>query len=85
MTSRDFVIDKKLSQVRIKSIIQHKLRIVLKCYTITDFLLNDDKTYTFKRNFRIKGIRVEDKNEFSGSYEIEKIDKELVLLKLVVN
>jgi len=85
MTKKDFVIDKKLANTRISSIIQHKLRIVLKCYTIINFIINDNKTFTCNKTHRIKKIKIQDKNIISGFYEIQEINEELILLKITVN
>ena len=42
MTSKDFIITESDFNKKKKSIIQHKIRVMLKCYTVQDFNLNEE-------------------------------------------
>ena len=48
----------------------------MNCYTVSDFHLNEDNTFTFKKNYRIHGLRLEGKNTLTGSYLAEAIPEE---------
>jgi len=52
MINYQFTVDTKRFHKRIKSDLQHKLRVALKCYTIINFVLNEDRTFTFSAKFR---------------------------------
>lgn len=77
MPTKEFVITSKQLSKRLISEVQHKLRIILKCYTIYDFqLINpDNRDFTFKKShvkrlkFR-KKIRFNDPKEYSGTYNV---------------
>lgn len=70
MTSREFIIDANRFDRRVLTELQHKLRTVLKCYTITDFLLNENGTFRFKKSYMIRKIRIDDPKEYAGSYAV---------------
>ena len=71
MTTKRFVISKREGETRISSTIQHKLRVVLKCYTIKNFNVNqEENTFTFNKTNRIRGIVINDKKLYSGSFQI---------------
>lgn len=52
MIKYEFITDSKRFKKRIKSDLQHKLRVALKCYTILNFQLEEDNTFTFNAKFR---------------------------------
>ena len=52
MIHYEYETDVKRFNKRLKSDLQHKLRVALKCYTILNFELNEDKTFTFNAKFR---------------------------------
>jgi hypothetical protein len=84
MVSKDFVINKRVFKKRKLSTIQHKLRVLMKCYTIVDFDLNDETNeFTFKKSHKINGLRLNDSKEYSGRFEVEELDEDVVL-KLIV-
>jgi len=49
----------------------------MNCYTISDFQLNEiNNTFTFRKNYRINGKRLEDKKTLTGSYLAEAVPEE---------
>jgi hypothetical protein len=85
MVSKGFKINKKTFKRRKSSTIQHKLRVIMKCYTIVGFELNDDEqTFTFKKTHKINGLKMNDPKEHSGRFEIEDMDDDDISLKLIV-
>lgn len=78
---RDFIRSKR-------SIIQHKLRTLIRCYTIREFDLDEEnKTYTFKKSYKKNGIKIDSDKALSGRYEAEEDDKEgkYITLKLFLD
>jgi hypothetical protein len=74
---KQFIITQKKFERRIKTELQHKLRVVMNCYTISDFQLNEiNNTFTFRKNYRINGKRLEDKKTLTGSYLAEAVPEE---------
>lgn len=91
MVTRDFAI--KLDDVnkRLTTIVQHKLRLLMSCYTVYDFVYNEQtKVFTFKkthakRNHKVKStIQYKDHKEFSGTYNVVKLDEDEYKLELTV-
>jgi len=86
MTSKHFLISSREAENRLSSTIQHKLRIVMKCYTISNFNIeNNNNTFSFNKTNRIRGIKLIDKNNYTGSFVLEKNpnpleDKEYTLI-----
>lgn len=75
-----FTIAKKKFDHRTLTELQHKIRVPLKCYTITEFKMNDDQTFSFKKTVRklISGnkITIIDKAVHHGSYAKEDFNEE---------
>ncbi|MEK6830213.1 MAG: hypothetical protein AABY15_08920 [Nanoarchaeota archaeon] len=85
MVCKDFKINKKVFRKRKASTLQHKLRVIMKCYTVTDFVLDDDaQSFTFKKTHKINGLKMNDPKEYSGRFEVEDIDENRVILKLII-
>ena len=86
MIFKEFYLDKEKDiNRRLRSTIQHKLRVTLKCYTVYDFSLNEiDRTYSFKRSDRIYGVKMNDDRIIDGRYEVEILDEETAKLSLFV-
>ena len=85
MYFKDFKIKKKVFRKRKLSTLQHKLRVLMKCYTVVDFDLDyDTNTFTFKKNHRINGLKMSDPKEYTGRFEVEEYDDENVNLRLIV-
>lgn len=82
MIEKAFQISKREAENRLSSTLQHKLRVVMKCYTVTNFSFNEEScTFCFNKTNRIRGIVVKDKKMYSGSYvllenETPQYDKE---------
>lgn len=73
MITKSFEISKREAEKRLSSTIQHKLRVVLKCYTITNFIINQEQnSFSFNKTNRIRGIVIKDKNLYHGSFILEK-------------
>lgn len=87
MISREFVIDKKTFLRRKLTILQHKLRVVMKCYTVVNFKLDDtENKFTFQKSYRVNKIRIDDSTINSGKYSVEDIPTtDKVLLKISVD
>lgn len=70
MTTKDFIVSEEDFNNKKRTIIQHKIRTMLKCYTVQDFNLSEEtKTFTFRQTFRINGIQVVMKKIVEGRYE----------------
>lgn len=87
MISKSFKIKKRDLEKKPITIFQHKLRSFLKCYTITELLLDEiNFIVKFKKNYKINGVRMEDKKQHVIKYEIIEIpnDSIYVMLKLTL-
>lgn len=70
MTSRVFIIKEDDFHKKKKTIIQHKIRTMLKCYTVQDFNLSEDsQTFTFRQTFRVNCVQIAMKKVVDGRYE----------------
>lgn len=82
MVSRSFKIKKaEFERVPLK-VLQHKLRTLMKCYTIRDLELNEiNQTLRFKKTYRINGIKMQDPSQCEGCYETQNTEnpKEIIL------
>lgn len=87
MITREFIIEKKLFLRRKLTILQHKLRVVMKCYTVVNFELDDNESkFSFQKSYRINKVRIDDSNVNTGGYSIEEIPTtDKVLLKIYVD
>lgn len=73
MTSKHFIISKRKAEKRLSSTLQHKLRIVMKCYTITNFIIDiEENTFNFNKTNRVRGIVIKDPKNYNGSYVLEE-------------
>jgi len=85
--------DVKSFHRRLSSQLQHKLRVAMKCYTIFNFVLNEDKTFTFNAKFRdyrtkITFIPKNDKKEpktYFGEYSEELYEQGLVKIVIKIH
>jgi hypothetical protein len=73
MITHEFEINRNIFEKRKSSILQHKLRPTLKCYTIKNFVL-DEKTgeFVFNKSFKKNTIRWDDPKKDKGSFTISK-------------
>jgi|688.fasta_scaffold1572085_1 hypothetical protein len=87
MIAREFIIEKKLFLRRKLTILQHKLRVVMKCYTVVNFQLDDNENkFSFQKSYRISKVRIDDENVNTGGYSIEEIPTtDKILLKIYVD
>ena len=85
MYAKIFKLNKRKFRKRKLTILQHKLRVVMKCYTILDFDLDDEKqTFKFKKSHKINGLRMDDPKEYLGRFEIEELDGQDISLKIII-
>ena len=71
MITKCFQISKRKAEKRISSTLQHKLRVVMKCYTVTNFSINEENnTFSFNKTNRIRGIVIKDKKKYLGTYSL---------------
>jgi len=87
MLSREFKINLKTFRRRKLTLLQHKLRVVMKCYTVNNFVLNDqDNTFSFQKSFKKSGIQINDDTVNTGNFEVTDIpNSEEILLRVNVN
>jgi len=87
MITREFIIEKKLFLRRKLTILQHKLRVVMKCYTVVNFKLDDNENkFSFQKSYRINKVRIDDSNTNTGGYSIEEIPTtDKIILKIYVD
>jgi hypothetical protein len=84
MTSRVFIISNRDYQKRLISEIQHKLRVLLCCYTIKNFQLLENNHFTFNKSYRLRGVRFDDENMYRGRFDIDEVNNDKVKLRLTV-
>jgi hypothetical protein len=87
MLYREFKINLKTFRRRKLTLLQHKLRVVMKCYTVNNFLLNDiDNTFSFQKTFKKSGIKIADNNINTGRFETVDIPtSDEIILKIYVD
>lgn len=85
MVYRDFIINKKTFRRKMLTLFQHKLRVLMKCYTIIDFNLDYDTCkFSFKKSYRINGIKMNDPKTYFGRYELEEMGDDNVKLRIII-
>jgi hypothetical protein len=85
MYFKNFKINKRTFKKRKLSTLQHKLRVLMKCYTVVDFDLDyETNSFTFKKTHRINGLKMNDPKEYTGRFEVEEADDDNISLKLIV-
>ena len=86
MIVKQFILNLNKFRRRTKTELQHKLRVVMNCYTVSEFQLNEnDNTFSFRKNYRINGVRLEDKKILTGSYSFEEMEDEKCKIIITVN
>ena len=80
-------IPKKKIAKSLKVYLKHELRNVCKCYTVFNLEIDEEnKTLSFNRSFRIRGIRVEDKKLLTGRYDFDPSDDDSeIYIKIFVD
>lgn len=85
MITRSFIINSDKFKRRKLTTLQHKLRVVMKCYTVFDFFLNENNnTFVFKKSHKINGIKLNLDKEHSGHYRVEEINENEINLHITV-
>jgi len=75
MVSRSFIVKKEDLEIRFMTTFVHKLKTFMKCYTIRDFVVNEEtKKFQFRTSHKIGGIRMDYPNLRKGEYEIAETD-----------
>jgi hypothetical protein len=87
MIGREFKINLKTFRRRKLTLLQHKLRVVMKCYTVNNFVLNETtNTFSFQKTFKKSGIQINDTTVNTGRYEtIDIPESEDIILKIYVD
>lgn len=87
MISREFKISLKTFRRRKLTLLQHKLRVVMKCYTVNNFALNDtDNTFSFQKTYKKSGIQINDETINTGKFEVTELtEADEILLRVYVN
>jgi hypothetical protein len=87
MLHREFKINLKTFRRRKLTLLQHKLRVVMKCYTVNNFVLNDtDNTFSFQKTFKKSGLQFTDATINTGKFEVvEMPDDDEIILKVYVD
>jgi hypothetical protein len=87
MISREFKINLKTFRRRKLTLLQHKLRVVMKCYTVNNFILNDiDNSFSFQKTFKKSGIQINDTTVNTGKFETTEIpDSDDIILRVYVD
>jgi hypothetical protein len=75
MVTRSFKVKKKDFERKPLSVLQYRLRVFLKCYTIRDMILDEiNFKIKFKKSHRASGIKVLDPKEYTVYYETIETD-----------
>mgnify|MGYP003392277791 FL=1 len=84
--SYQYIIEKDKFDKRLLSELQHKIRVPLKCYTVSEFKLNEDNSFEFKKTNRkmIGGnkITITDKKVHHGSFLKEELSDTIYRITL---
>ena len=86
MVAQSFIIKRSDFEKKPITIFQHKLRVLMKCYTIRELILDEiNFTVKFKKSHKINGLKMEDPKEYVGRYEVADADNpSKVVLKLII-
>lgn len=58
----------------------------MNCYTISEFQLNENNnTFSFKKNYKINGLRIDGKKTLTGNYIFEELPEEKCKITITVN
>lgn len=85
MIKKDFILKSREFRRRKLSTIQHKLRILMKCYTVVDFDLDENNnSFVFKKTHKINGLKMSDPKEYNGKFDLKDLDDDMIILTLIV-
>ena len=77
MVSKDFTVSKRDFNKKKYTVFQHKLRVVMKCYTILELEFEEgERRFTFKKSHKLHGIRMDDPRLYTGTYDILPAESE---------
>lgn len=82
---KEYIITEKQLRRRLSSELQQKLKVVMKCYTIRNFVLNENCTFTFKKSYMINKKRLNDENTLTGFYTVQNLEDGKYKLRITVN
>jgi hypothetical protein len=87
MIARTFKISLKTFRRRKLTFLQQKLKTVMKCYTVQNFVLNDsENTFTFSKTYKKNGVIINSDSTTSGGFSIFEIpDSEDIIVKIYVD
>jgi len=86
MVSKSFIIKRIDFEKKPITIFQHKLRLLMKCYTIRELQLDEiTQNLKFKKSYKIGSLKMDDPKQTEGRYEIEDIkDSGNIILRLII-
>lgn len=81
----DFLVNSEDALYKLNSILQHKLRVLMKCAIIFNFTFTENSNITFQKKHRIKKQTFEDPKIYGAYIEIYKTDnQERVLIRIIL-
>jgi len=85
--ARTFRINHKTFRRRKLTFLQQKLKTVMKCYTVKDFILNEaNNTFSFSKTYKKMGVVLNSDTVNTGGYlTFEVPDTEDIMVKIYVN
>jgi hypothetical protein len=85
MIQKSYLVKSKGLSNRLTTLIQHKLRNVVKCYSVGDFNLDiEAHTFTFHKIIRVNKTNINGEKVFSGFYTLSNIDDEQCQITIAV-
>ena len=72
MIIKSFQISKREAEKRLSSTLQHKLRVVMKCYTINNFSINEENVEFEHKALSIKVLGLPFYNEYITKREFQE-------------
>lgn len=58
----------------------------MNCYTVSEFQLDEtNNTFSFRKNYRINGKRIEDKKILTGNFFVEEFEEGQCKITITVN
>ena len=84
-TFKEFILTEKQVKRRLPSEIQQKLKVVMNCYTIKNFVLGENNTFTFQKSHKIHGIRIDDPKTLSGDFILSEPINGNYKIRITVN
>jgi len=86
LVGKQFIIDANKFNRRKRTTIQHKLRVVMNCYTLSDFTMNEENnSFSFRKNYKIHGKRIEDPKVLTGHFNVEYMSENQCKITIIVN